>query len=1088
MQDEAVTAYLPRQGGSRNAWYDLPSYFYDYESRYPRELLTLRQSIVKARPTFPEKLKPLGTFWDRDKSKAFKDLSKGGWFSFWPEKLAPTDTLSRDEFYVADQDDTHLSSIQWDTLYQCEQVIGRYVLERENEVLAQRQNHPINFFYADVKRICKVLAEESDPHAARKQVVVLNTYIRNVRLAIESQSHDGFFIDKLLRFMGADVTRELDAGIEHASLKGEFEKLKKNVGGLKRKAQRILHLGGDKLVPAHPPLEAHGCNAQANPTKAMIDCSKEDLDTRTAVAKRESSYTFTPNALMKKEGGKLKPNTALLSLCEDAPIAETADKSRQEDYLTGLSHLEKLNYHTKLINGILTLFNDAGHINMVLQFSGKLYDYLSVLKQDLTQAQGDLNQYLEGNRERSQQLFLKSEKEGWFGKSLTKEEKAFLANQKVLEQLQYTTVGVPGIEQTLKDIHEVSYRLTDLSRKYQDTQVQQEKVELVTDISEAIDNLKLRLDPAVPQIDFEQKVIEDEKQITGVVSDLGSEKASDPTTLLTSEDLLIPTQPVDEEKLVARPRDLGKSVEYKEDQAPVLHHQNATSLAVPSPSHEVLHSFMEDDAICHAKMDLLESVVSEPEVTASHLSIEDVAPIEKLHAVATYQDTEQDEGMRLSGCMLELNRHTGAIRKVCTAHYARTTIIPKLIEGEMPEGWDIADTYHCHSLPHPFEGGSALYCEGEKTIAYVQYTPPQQALLAESLFNQLGSQVALAGVFYQMGKRLYQWWTSSPQEIIVAEKEVASPILIEIERKLDSIEEINNAYFDELLWMKEQVKQSVSLSDIQTGTTHKAWWVDSMFNDQDAFYKAVSERIVDVKWVKSLIEDHRADLQEYRCNLEKGKLSREVIIDKKEEATYLLSYVTPIYMRETVVAKVEELFDTMTRHMSLERADVDNIEAYFKGLSEQRGKSFVEIDKGIGERYLALVHKLGLSQDLLLEVAEVTFMIKNLLNQDRPLRRSDIVDTAYELDELIKTVEADEVEETEQDARLLDAGEQEIQSVLREDLRLLRNRHYNVWFPEAVSLPKSQFFMPTPKQAMHPAYGARSFLNGQGSSFTFNFS
>lgn len=1053
MQDDVVKAYPSRPQGSRNAWYDLTSYFYDYEAYYPPALQDLWQSILKARPSFPEKLKPLGSFWEADKSKAFKDLSKGGWFGFWSERLIPQDTLTRNDFYVSDKDDTHLPKIQWETLYQCEQMIGRYVLEREEDVKTQRHNHPINFFYADVKRICNILAEETSPHETRALVADLTTYIRNVRQTIESQSHDGFFIDKLLRFVGGDVHRELDAGIEHASLKGDFEKLQRNVGGLKRKVKRILHLGGDKPVPAHPPLQTPDNHIQSNPTQAMIECAKKisETSTSTALMEKGSAYALKPNALLVREGETDKPNTALLASCEGAPIAPTADKTRQENYLKGLSYLEKLNYHFQLINGILTLFNDAGHINMVLRFSGKLFEYLSVLQNHLSQAQADLNQYLEGNRVRSQQLFLKSENEGWFGERLTKEEKAFLANQKTLEQLQYTTIGLPGIEQVLKDIHEVSYHLTDLSRKYQDAQIQQEKVELLTDISEAITVLKSGEETTLLEIDAAE-------MDTPVIV---KPRSSKPTMREDSLDRsLIQSSPT--ESVLSQTSMVSSSSAEpckQEDSQVVQAYMNPqyNITAVNSMEAALAPSLIQENAHTETvNRKPAPSVVSDD---LSLVAVETQPLAEESGEESTFHTHE------LTNCSLQIKEETGEVREVCIEPYARTTIIPKLIDGKLPEDWSLNDPYHCHRLPRAFEGESALYCEADNTVAYVQFTPPQKALQWENRFNQLGGQLALGAVFYQMGKSLINWWTTKPETITLINEADALPLIREANANLDAVETINLARKQSLRGIQFMLESDIPLLQIKKELAGEPWWPEHIMIDSETFTQAVKARVKDVKWVTELIEDHRIALASHQHDLNKHRLSDEALKETHRQTDYLLKYVTVIEDKTMLRNKQAAFISRLSQVTHLDETGLNTLEDYFKHLSHLMTQHTVTVSEERGNAYAAIRNVSALPSDILLEVAEMIYMIQQLSNNDAPLRESDIVDTEDELEKLFEKIEDYRTSSIGEQCLTIEDEELDMLSIFEEDLRLLRNRRYNVWLPISPSISSSQFFVPPPIQS-----------------------
>jgi hypothetical protein len=496
-EDTLNKHYPPRSGDSRNPLYDLTSYFYDYEGYYPPSLIELWERITSMRPAFPEAYKPLGTFWDADKTKVFKDPSRGGWFDWlWSERPTPRDALEKQQFYAADKDN-HLANIEWTSLLQCEQKIGNYVLHREKEVDKSRQNHPLNYLYADLQRICKIAAEESNPRVAKSVVEQLSTYIRGVRQEMPSLSVDAFFLDDLLGHFSQTVKPQLEAGIDGESLRGEFKELNKKLRGFKQNIKRVTHFSGDSRVPVHPPLlnMAEGkADPKIDPSQALIDCANQATEEglTTALTNSLSSQIVKADPFLKKDGGRNSVDTDLLARCPDTALSVDTEDLRKSHYLGGLRDLNRLDMHSKLMNGILSLFHDAGHINMVLNFSDRLSDYLKTLKEDMLDAQTDMNALLKTNEERKRALFLKGKSNtGFFrlSKALDEKEEAFLANQKTLEQLQYTTEGMQGIQEIQDTVDEIAMTLMRLSEKYQDKAVQGEKVALLTDINDAIETL-----------------------------------------------------------------------------------------------------------------------------------------------------------------------------------------------------------------------------------------------------------------------------------------------------------------------------------------------------------------------------------------------------------------------------------------------------------------------------------------------------------------------------------------------------------------------------------------------------------------------
>lgn len=329
--------------------------------------------------------------------------------------------------------------------------------------------------------------------------------------------------------------------------------------------------------------------------------------------------------------------------------------------------------------------------------------------------------------------------------------------------------------------------------------------------------------------------------------------------------------------------------------------------------------------------------------------------------------------------------------------------------------------------------------------------------LSRTFFNEIGGQIGLFAALLQMTKEVSAW-AKKPRKVITPIGRVeACSLLTECSANLEEIDVKNKKQLKRLKkkykHYKTKLSRFIEVTNKKSALGEELKAIELKIQDEGlAKLKAIENAIKEVSWIQDEHDTYKIALSKLETLKERNKLS-----ELKADIDYLLAYASIIDNPKEIKERTGKLIDDLMSITKFDREELFALERYYKTLSNKRHAFKVEFDYDIYYPYEDLIKKSKCPGALLLEIAEIFFMIKSF-GQNVDCRESDCIDAEKALTKL-----KDEIEKAKKMSSKIDLNAEEI---VKADLIILRNKGFNVWDDEieVKALNHQTFFMPNTKK------------------------
>lgn len=264
---------------------------------------------------------------------------------------------------------------------------------------------------------------------------------------------------------------------------------------------------------------------------------------------------------------------------------------------------------------------------------------------------------------------------------------------------------------------------------------------------------------------------------------------------------------------------------------------------------------------------------------------------------------------------------------------------------QTPLTGDTYDLSTCRAIS--FHGNEAVFCEGKKTNIF--YHPSNQHG-PEQFFNQLYGQAALALVFIQVGKNIYNWYYQKP----------------ELPQKINYLSAEDGTQALGLAYRK--------LAKIKRESPHH-------------------------DWLDHVVEDYLETLENFEWKNNQGKLSRENVDNLNDNLDYTLASVSKASQIK-VHTETKKALHLLSNKSKLTRIELHNLSKYFAEIARQSDGDYIEVSDTLFDQVKAIQKRLGYSVERLHDIAENYLCIKNIIHNSAGSMESDLIDIHESIDKI----------------------------------------------------------------------------------------
>ncbi len=457
---------------------------------YSDTLLKQRTQIIKAREHagFGNELKksPFGWF-DRDE-EALININKDSYL--FSAQFKPKMTISREDFYSE-----RSSSVAYIAeLNKLEKELSNYLHTYNEQVSDSRLNHPLNFFYLDLKHILARLSSMNDYEDVLKVLPKVIGYITQVEDGLEGiEDFERKAMAHLRLTLKEQIIPKIKNKIETKNSRGSLQTLSKNLQQIIENTQTVLHhlytvnevnahstqLLTDDLPSEHP--------LDKEPLHAIKQCSKKSAD--------ESIAVKIPNRSEREDVANLIRHLNIKA-CESVTLIDGLTLNDQQLYLDAIAELYTLTEFYQTIPDIIEMLDLAGEVSTTLLLTSELKNYLQELSHKLETSQVLLREAI-GSNERVYVNGLDSSHDKSFlsqvwGKltSSTNNQEQFKKNKAKLSITGHTEgESLDLYAETKNAINQLISKIDGLSRKHASGELQKQAETLISSLNNRIAHL-----------------------------------------------------------------------------------------------------------------------------------------------------------------------------------------------------------------------------------------------------------------------------------------------------------------------------------------------------------------------------------------------------------------------------------------------------------------------------------------------------------------------------------------------------------------------------------------------------------------------